>query len=85
MSRAPDTITCPKCGVTSHNPNDVREGYCGNCHDFTSGAFSQLAYAEWLETGQIPEWRQKVLTEGAIKDAVDEAFDALRSEHSAGP
>lgn len=28
-------FTCPVCGRTSHNPNDVREGYCGNCHDWT--------------------------------------------------
>lgn len=31
-----ESITCPECGMTSYNPNDVREGYCGNCHDFTS-------------------------------------------------
>jgi hypothetical protein len=30
------SITCPRCHMTSHNPNDVREGYCGNCHDWTS-------------------------------------------------
>lgn len=29
------SITCPVCGMTSHNPNDVTEGYCGNCHDWT--------------------------------------------------
>lgn len=29
-------ITCPRCGRTSSNPNDVREGYCGNCSDWTS-------------------------------------------------
>lgn len=29
------SFTCPKCGRTSHNPNDVREGYCGACHDWT--------------------------------------------------
>lgn len=29
------SITCPRCGRTSHNPNDVREGYCGYCHDWT--------------------------------------------------
>lgn len=28
------SITCPKCGRTSHNPNDVRERYCGNCHQY---------------------------------------------------
>jgi ribosomal protein L37E len=30
------SITCPRCGMTSYNPNDIREGYCGNCHDWTS-------------------------------------------------
>jgi hypothetical protein len=28
-------FTCPDCGMTSRNPNDVREGYCGSCHDWT--------------------------------------------------
>lgn len=28
------SITCPKCGMTSYNPNDEREKYCGNCHQF---------------------------------------------------
>jgi ribosomal protein L37E len=31
-----DSITCPVCGRTSYNPNDIKEGYCGNCHDWTS-------------------------------------------------
>lgn len=33
---APDdaSITCHRCGRTSHNPNDVRERYCGACHAF---------------------------------------------------
>ena len=30
------SITCPRCQMTSYNPNDVLNGYCGNCHDFTS-------------------------------------------------
>jgi hypothetical protein len=29
------SFTCPECGMTSHNPNDVREGYCNNCHKWT--------------------------------------------------
>lgn len=29
------SFTCPQCGMTSHNPDDEREGYCGNCHEFT--------------------------------------------------
>jgi rubrerythrin len=32
------SFTCPRCGMTSHNANDVREGYCGNCHDWTRDA-----------------------------------------------
>ena len=28
-------FTCPRCGRTSHNPDDLREGYCGACHDWT--------------------------------------------------
>lgn len=27
-------ITCPKCGMTSHNPHDEEQKYCGNCHQF---------------------------------------------------
>jgi ribosomal protein L37E len=30
------SITCPQCGRTSYNANDIREGYCGNCNDWTS-------------------------------------------------
>jgi ribosomal protein L37E len=29
------SITCPRCGMTSYNPTDVEQGYCGNCHDYT--------------------------------------------------
>lgn len=25
-------ITCPNCGMISHNPNDERERYCSNCN-----------------------------------------------------
>lgn len=31
----PDSFTCPTCHMTSWNPNDIKEGYCGNCHDYT--------------------------------------------------
>lgn len=29
------SLTCPRCGVQSHNVHDIAFGYCGNCHDFT--------------------------------------------------
>lgn len=31
---SPDAIVCLYCGMVSHNPNDVRERFCGNCHRF---------------------------------------------------
>jgi predicted nucleotidyltransferase len=35
-----DGFTCPVCGFTSHNRIDVRDGYCGNCHDWTRPALT---------------------------------------------
>lgn len=32
----PSSITCLTCGRQSFNPQDVKEGYCGHCHDWTS-------------------------------------------------
>lgn len=34
ISQDGQSITCHECGRTSHNPNDVRNRYCGNCHEF---------------------------------------------------
>jgi hypothetical protein len=28
------SITCPQCERTSHHPVDVREQYCGACHQW---------------------------------------------------
>lgn len=25
---------CPRCGITSYNPNDLTHRYCGRCHQF---------------------------------------------------
>lgn len=33
LAARPESITCPRCGRTSHNPHDVRHRYCGGCHD----------------------------------------------------
>ena len=32
------SFSCPRCGRTSYHPDDVREGYCGACHDWTGAA-----------------------------------------------
>ena len=36
-------ITCVTCGLTSHNPHDVAEHYCGACHRFHDDDSSPLA------------------------------------------
>jgi|tagenome__1003787_1003787.scaffolds.fasta_scaffold18881612_2 transposase len=28
------SITCPLCGLTSYNFNDIAQRYCGHCHLF---------------------------------------------------
>ena len=32
----PAKLTCPNCGKVTHSPHDIAEGYCRNCHDWTS-------------------------------------------------
>jgi hypothetical protein len=40
----PPSFVCPRCGARSFNPNDVKEGYCGKCHDYTRGGVSARAH-----------------------------------------
>lgn len=28
-------FSCPRCGAISHHATDIKEGYCGACHDWT--------------------------------------------------
>ena len=32
-------LKCLKCGMVSYNPNDVKQRYCGKCHEFLDGPF----------------------------------------------
>lgn len=46
-------ITCPRCGRTSHNPNDAAQRYCGWCHAFHDDmrameGFRVAAEGEWF-------------------------------------
>jgi hypothetical protein len=38
---AEPSITCPKCGRTSFNSNDIAQGYCVMCADWTTPSRSQ--------------------------------------------
>jgi hypothetical protein len=33
--------------MTSHNPDDEANGYCGNCHDFTDYIYQGVAQHTW--------------------------------------
>lgn len=36
-------ITCLRCNITSHNPNDVKYRYCGKCRRFLDPAMEEAA------------------------------------------
>lgn len=38
----PGSITCPVCNRTSHHPTDVKYGYCGFCHAYTSSPIAGI-------------------------------------------
>lgn len=40
MTEPTPSITCPVCERTSYHPEDVRQGYCGNCHAFAAFALA---------------------------------------------
>lgn len=79
-----DSITCPRCQMTSRHPNDIEQGYCGNCHDFTSGTSSRLAFEEFLATGRMPMWRRQALEGKAVRDAVRDAVSDARESRKEG-
>lgn len=33
----PPSFHCPRCGAISFNTNDIREQYCGACHQYAGG------------------------------------------------
>ena len=35
------SYTCPLCGRTSYNPNDLANQYCGACHQFAEPFWMQ--------------------------------------------
>ncbi len=34
ISEKGDSITCVICGMTSYHPGDIKNEYCGNCHQY---------------------------------------------------
>lgn len=46
MTTDQPSITCPRCGKTSYNANDIKELYCGFCHWWTSDRLLGSLYSE---------------------------------------
>lgn len=44
----PSIITCPQCHRVSHNPEDIKQKYCGACHEYTSDPAVMVAKASRL-------------------------------------
>jgi coenzyme F420-reducing hydrogenase alpha subunit len=34
MSEVEPSITCPTCGKTSYHPEDIKQRFCGACHNW---------------------------------------------------
>lgn len=47
----PPSITCPICGRTSYNQDDIKERYCGKCHQF----LDLLQFSLELKQAQLKE------------------------------
>jgi len=52
------SITCPRCGRTSFNPNDIEQRYCGNCHRFHDHTSTMLFAPAEL---QPYEWHRIIM------------------------
>lgn len=53
------SITCPECRRTSYNPNDIKNGYCGFCHAWTSDPHDSRSHNDprpgtWLIVVELP-------------------------------
>lgn len=80
MSSIQLSITCPVCRMTSYNETDWREGYCGNCHAYTSIPKVRVGVSEVVDN----RFRVYQLSDGSrwremsVIEAVDYEFYARR-------
>lgn len=58
ISKDGKSIKCLNCGMTSHNPIDVRDRYCGNCHIFHERKKEDYEFS-WLKIFKSAEKEDK--------------------------
>jgi hypothetical protein len=75
------SFTCPRCGRTSQNPNDEREGYCGHCHQWTGNDLWRFEV-----THDVPADHETILARATLCRTVhglaDHGMLGLVSEYS---
>ena len=52
------SVTCPVCRRTSHHHDDIREGYCGFCHDWTSPPHRPVAERGTYYLPRLPDYER---------------------------
>lgn len=80
-----ETITCPVCHRTSHNRNDVIQGYCGYCRDWTSGrrnGYARHLLREYLHRLGLasPQDAAEQVTHTMLADMV-ERLEVILADH----
>ncbi len=55
------TYTCPRCGRTSHHPEDFKAGYCGACHDWTRADVGQPDWRDHLDVDTVAKVEHELL------------------------
>lgn len=70
------SITCPRCGRTSYNTNDVRERYCGYCHVFLDDPAPP-------PRGSFLDWQSSIVKPKG--DRMTNHFDVVDRLHSEQP
>lgn len=72
----PVSVTCPMCREESVHPVDVKEGYCGHCHAFTTDPHEASARAQGYidDPGEVTLMRHlyalRVAQEAGVSDTV---------------
>lgn len=70
------SITCLRCKVTSHNPEDVAQHYCGRCHVHHDDIWPP-ARLWWVENPDVPPEGVPLTTQAPPNDEPKNLYEWL--------